>query len=107
MTNAKDLIVRIREYEAQVSYSVRTNKQELPRVKELLSAVETYKLDKEDKDLEVRLLNLRDRIAAIEPDNLDSVELDQIREEANSIRETLTTRYQERLEANASRYSHL
>ena len=105
--NAKELINNIREHEAQVAYSVKTNQQDLPRIKEILNAVDLYKLDKEDKDLEVRMLKLRDQVAVLQPDNLDSAVLDAVREEANSIRETLITRYQERLHANASRYNNI
>lgn len=107
MSQIKDLIEKIREHEQNAAYAIRTNATELPQIKALLSNISGFGLGDEDKDLEIRLTKLRDQFNELKADDITSAKLASLQNEVQAIIETLTGRYQDRMEQYASRQTYL
>lgn len=107
MNQNRDLVSRIREYEANVSVARKTNERSLPIIQALLSDLDRFNFGKEDLDLKQTLVECHKKFQQLTPDNISPEVLDELREKIFGVRTELADRYSERLDRYASRQSNI
>ncbi|MFF2798159.1 hypothetical protein [Lysinibacillus xylanilyticus] len=107
MSDMKQLVSQIKEYEQNASFARKTNERELPHFKFLLSDIDKYGFGNEDLDLKERLLKVSEIVKDLEVEGITNEVLEELRVEIIDIRDTLVERYRGRMEAYATRQSNI
>jgi len=107
MSDVRNLIAQIREYENQASFAKKTNERELPNLKFLVQDMDKFGFGNEDLDLKQRFFKVSEKIQALEVSGITAEVLEECRVEVSDIRDTLVKRYRDRMEAYASRQGNI
>ena len=107
MSATKDLVARIREYEASSSVDRLTNEKALPVVQSILNDIDRFEFGAEDLDIRQSLLKCAEKAKTLKPDSITPEDLDELLQGVSSAQEEIIRRYSERMERYASRQSNL
>lgn len=107
MSDVRNLIAQIREYEQNATFARKTNERELPLLQSLVSDIDRFSFGNEDLDLKQRFYKVSEKINSLEVSSITAEVLDECRVEVNDIRDTLVKRYRDRMEAYASRQHNI
>ena len=107
MSDVRNLITQIREYEQNAAFARKTNERELPNLQYLVSDLDKFGFGAEDLDLKQRFYKVSEKINALEVSGITAEILEECRVEVNDIRDTLVQRYRDRMESYASRQCNI